>query len=82
MIIDCKWACDWMDREIVETGRLILRAVKLDSAQSKEPVKITDQHRKRLCQLLRDALIEMRMLGWSSKSPQVADLAEASLCQR
>ena len=40
-------------------------------------MKITDEHRKKLCHLLHHALVEMRMLGWAGKSAQAADLADA-----
>ncbi|MGA2542512.1 MAG: hypothetical protein ABSG78_13240 [Verrucomicrobiota bacterium] len=40
-------------------------------------MKITDQHRKKLCHLLHHALIEMRVLAWAGKSGQTADLADA-----
>jgi hypothetical protein len=65
-----------MGRGIVETLASVL-AAGLGSAQSKEPMKITDQHRKKLCHLLHHALIEMRVLGWAGKSGQAADLADA-----
>ena len=41
------------------------------------PMKITDEHRKKLCELIHYALVEMRTLGWSGKSQQAADLADA-----
>lgn len=63
--------------EVVEIGRLILRAAGLGSAQNKETMKITDQHRRKLCHLLHHALIEMRVLSWAGKSAQTADLADA-----
>jgi hypothetical protein len=62
---------------VVEIEHLILRAVRLALAQNKRPMKITDQHRKKLCHLLHHALIEMRVLSWAGKSAQTADLADA-----
>lgn len=60
---------------MVEIGRLILLLAGLGSPQN--DMKITDQHRKKLCHLLHHALIEMRVLGWAGKSEQAADLADA-----
>jgi hypothetical protein len=37
----------------------------------------SEAQRKKLCEMIYHALLEMRMLGWAGKSQQVADLADA-----
>lgn len=37
----------------------------------------TDLQRERLCRMLFNALIEIRILGWQGKAEQAADLADA-----
>jgi hypothetical protein len=37
----------------------------------------TEEERKVLCKMLQNALLEIRMLGWSDKAEQAADLADA-----
>lgn len=37
----------------------------------------TEAERQELCKMLRDALIEIRVLGFQGKSQQAADLADA-----
>jgi hypothetical protein len=40
-------------------------------------MRITDAQRKKLCELIYSALLEIRQLGWDGKSGQAADLADA-----
>jgi hypothetical protein len=37
----------------------------------------TDAQRKKLCEMMHYAFIEMRLLGWGGKAEQAADLADA-----
>lgn len=37
----------------------------------------TDSQRRKLCEMMHHAFIEMRLLGWGGKSEQAADLADA-----
>ena len=38
---------------------------------------LTDEQRKKLCEMMYHAFIDMRLLGWAGKAEQVADLADA-----
>lgn len=40
-------------------------------------MKITEAHRRKLCELIYWAFLEMRQLGWAGEAKQVADLADA-----
>ena len=40
-------------------------------------MQITDVQRKKLCELMAFAFLEIRKLGWDGKSEQAADLADA-----
>ena len=37
----------------------------------------TDAQRRKLCEMMMHAFVELRMLGWAGKSEQAADLADA-----
>ena len=37
----------------------------------------TDAQRRKLCELLHHAIVEIRLLGWAGKAGQAADLADA-----
>lgn len=37
----------------------------------------TDAQRQKLCEMIQEAFIEMRLLGWNGKAEQAADLADA-----
>jgi hypothetical protein len=41
------------------------------------PMQITDVQRKKLCELIYFAFLEIRLLGYESKSEQASDLADA-----
>lgn len=38
---------------------------------------LTDAQRRELCQMMYQAFVELRMLGWEGKTAQAADLVEA-----
>jgi hypothetical protein len=38
---------------------------------------LSENQRRRLCNLMSDAFLEMRWLGWSGRAAQAADLADA-----
>jgi hypothetical protein len=38
---------------------------------------LTEAQRQKLCEMLYHAFIELRLLGWSGKAEQAADLADA-----
>jgi hypothetical protein len=38
---------------------------------------LTDLQRQHLCELIYDALLEIRLHGWEGRAEQAADLAEA-----
>ncbi len=40
-------------------------------------MRVTNAQRKKLCELMHFAFIEIRHLGWSGKAEQAADLADA-----
>ena len=40
-------------------------------------MRITDDHRRKLCDLMHYAFVEIRLLGWAGKAEQAADLADA-----
>jgi hypothetical protein len=40
-------------------------------------MQITDDHRKKLCELVHWAFVEIRLLGSTGKAEQAADLADA-----
>lgn len=42
-----------------------------------ETTPLTDAQRRKLCEMMYAAFVEMRMLGWEGKSEQAADLADA-----
>ncbi|MBI5367873.1 MAG: hypothetical protein HZA54_12610 [Planctomycetes bacterium] len=37
----------------------------------------TDEQREKLCAMMGDAFLEIRMLGWTGQAQQAADLADA-----
>jgi hypothetical protein len=38
---------------------------------------LTDMQREKLCEVMHQALLEIRLLGWGGKAVQAADLADA-----
>lgn len=38
---------------------------------------LTNAQRQKLCEMMFEALLELRMLGWAGKSQQAGDLADA-----
>jgi hypothetical protein len=42
-----------------------------------DPKLPTDTQRRRLCEMMHWAFVELRNLGWSGKAEQAADLADA-----
>jgi hypothetical protein len=38
---------------------------------------LTDAQRRRLCEMMHYAFVEMRLLGWGGKAEQAAELADA-----
>ncbi len=38
---------------------------------------LTDTQRRRLCEMMHHAFVEMRLLGWGGKAEQAAELADA-----
>ena len=49
----------------------------LAARSATDAMKLSDVHRKKLCELMHFAFLEIRLLGWAGKAEQAAELADA-----
>jgi hypothetical protein len=68
-----------MPLDAITFSRLLPSARGLGWSSNKQPndMRVTDAHRKKLCELMHFAFVEIRQLGLAGKSEQAGDLADA-----